>query len=462
MAGTDWRKKALALAELFPAEPFREMLAALRRDAPPPLAAACSGGADSLCALLLTWAHADAVTRERLVVLHFDHAARAESAADADFVRGVAEALGAECVVGRRRVSAGEKPAVEAALRAARLEFFAREMRARGAEVLVQGHQRDDVAETALMRLARGAGTDGLAAPRAFSRQADGRVFARPLLDFPKARILDALRACGIPWREDSTNAGTDFFRNRVRNVVLPALRKAAPFENIACSRRLAEEDADALDFFAEKFLREHRGERHFAVSPMAETPLFPAVVRRAMRKIFAAKKIPLRAKNLDALVAAVCAGTPLKFSAGTLSAAWDGERLTFTEEKGEGAGNGERKFLFEKEIVEVTPELFAKIRAGAFPPTETVFLAGTPEIFARARVPGEKFRPLGAPGEKSVARIFTDRKIPRAERSRLPVFADGTGIAWIPGLPPADRFRIVAPGGKALRLTYRRETLPL
>ena len=139
MAGTDWRKKALALAELFPAEPFREMLAALRRDAPPPLAAACSGGADSLCALLLTWANADVAERERLVVLHFDHAVRAESAADADFVRGVAAALGAECVVGRRVAAPGESES-EAALRADRLAFFAREMRVRGAEILVQGH----------------------------------------------------------------------------------------------------------------------------------------------------------------------------------------------------------------------------------------------------------------------------------------------------------------------------------
>ena len=465
MAGTDWRKKALALAELFPAEPFREALGALRKNAAAPLAAACSGGADSLCALLLTWANADAASRERLVVLHFDHAVRAESAADADFVRGVAASLGAECVVGRRVAAPGAGEG-EASLRADRLAFFAREMRARGAEILVQGHQRDDVAETALMRLARGAGTDGLAAPRAVSRQADGRVFARPLLDFPKERILAALRACGIPWREDSTNAGTDFFRNRVRNVVLPALRKAAPFENIARSRRLAEEDADALDFFAERFLRE-RWERgrpavfSGAASPATGTPLLPAVVRRALRRIFAAENLSPGAKNFDALVAAVCAGTPLKFSAGTRSADWDGERLRIRDACEEKGGR-DSDFVFGKEIVDATPELFGKIRVGAFPPTETVFLAGTPEIFVRAPVPGERYRPLGAPGEKSVARVFTDKKIPRAERSRLPVFADGTGIAWIPGLPPADRFRIVAPGGKALRLTFRRETLPL
>ena len=56
----------------------------------------------------------------------------------------------------------------------------------------------------------------------------------------------------------------------------------------------------------------------------------------------------------------------------------------------------------------------------------------------------------------------FTDKKIPRERRASLPVFDDGTGIAWIPGLPPAERFRIRAAGTKALRLTYRRKALPL
>ena len=73
-----------------------------------------------------------------------------------------------------------------------------------------------------------------------------------------------------------------------------------------------------------------------------------------------------------------------------------------------------------------------------------------------------DRYRPLGAPGEKPVRRIFTDKKIPRERRASLPVFDDGTGIAWIPGLPPAERFRIRAAGTKALRLTYRRKALPL
>lgn len=485
----NWREKAIALSEK--TKIFRTFRSEFEiRDSQSAIAVACSGGADSLAALLLTWANfPDA--RERICVLHYDHAVREESAADAEFVREVCENLGVEFVC-ERRVPAGNENLGENELRRLRLDFFAREMRSREIKILVQGHQRDDIAETLLMRLTRGAGTDGLAAPRKISRQADGRIFVRPLSDFPKEKILAALRDCEIPWREDATNAGTDYFRNRVRNRVLPELRAAAPFENIARSRKLAEEDADALDFFSEKIM----GEATFLSLPQetenarkqvpashsyklfsgsnrnVASPLrFPAIARRVLRKIFAREKIETDgAAVADALVEAICAGTPLKTQIGERTIIWDGKILEFRGRSDipvasskipfEDFNEATEKSLLLSEKVEITEALFEQIRAGAFPPTETVFLAGTPDIFVRELFPGEKFRPLGAPGEKSVLRIFTDKKIPAHLRKNLPVFADGTGIAWIPGLPPAERFRIRSAGTTALRLTYRGASL--
>lgn len=474
MHKSDWRKKATALAEISDFSSFE--ISGVGGGAQKPLAVACSGGADSLAALLLTWAKFPD-TRERLCVLHFDHAVRKESAADAEFVREICSALGVEFICERRVPAPDENRHSEASLRTARLEFFTREMHKRGIKILVQGHQRDDIAETLLMRLTRGAGTDGLAAPRKISPQPDGRVFVRPLLDIAKENIVSALRACEIPWCEDSTNAGTDYFRNRVRNRVLPELRAAAPFENIARSRKLAEEDADALDFFANEIyekIQASPAKRHavFCLTPdtrCLKLVSFPAIARRVLRKIFAQEKIETDgAAVADALVEAICAGTPLKKQIGDREIVWTGTELRLKEadtarpceNENSSAEFSALPYFFEK--VFVTEELFEKIRTGAFSPEETVFLAGTPEIFVRELLPGEKFRPLGAPGEKSVLRIFTDKKIPRERRKNIPVFADGTGIAWIPGLPPAERFRIRAAGTTALRLTYRREALPL
>lgn len=502
MHATDWQNNAIALfAKTKDSKFFRTFHSEFEiRDSQSAIAVACSGGADSLAALLLTWAKFPEA-RERLCVLHFDHAVRKESAADAEFVREVCAALGVGFICERRVPAPEENRHSEADLRAARLEFFAREMLKRGIKILVQGHQRDDIAETLLMRLTRGAGTDGLAAPRKISPQPDGRVFVRPLLDIPKENIVSALRDCEIPWCEDATNAGTDYFRNRVRNRVLPELRDAAPFENIARSRKLAEEDADALDFFANEIFKKSQAStaKHqaaFCLMPDArclKLVSFPAIARRVLRKIFAQEKIETDgAAVADALAEAICAGTPLKKQIGNREIVWTGTELRLGEAEsrrfilGEADSGRFREnenssvnfptlqnsasrenretprlpYFFEK--VFVTEELFAKIRAGAFSPDETVFLAGTPKIFVRELLPEEKFRPLGAPGEKSVLRIFTDKKIPRERRKNIPVFADGTGIAWIPGLPPAERFRIRAAGTTALRLTYRREALPL
>ena len=426
---------------------------------PGPTAIACSGGADSLAALLLIWASFPE-TRKEFCVLHYDHAVREASAGDAAFVQDVCRALEIEYVIERRE--GADTVHSEAELRNLRLKFFKREMDSRKIAILIQGHQRDDIAENMLMRLTRGAGTEGLAAPRKFSRQADGRIFIRPLLEIPKATILDALRRCGIPWREDATNAENDYFRNRIRNRVLPELREAAPFENIARSRKLLEEDADALDFFTEQVLKKIRYQasdseiREKSPEDCRLSHLPKAIVRRCLRKILSREKIAnAGATVIDALVESIVTETPQKMQLGTRKIVWDGEILKFVSLE-----KLPETMVFEQEKITVSESLFEQIRSGAFPPTETVFLAGHPEIVVRTLLPGEKFRPLGAPGEKPVRRIFTDKKIPENLRKKLPVFADGTGIAWIPGLPPAERFRILRAGGAALRLTYRNASL--
>jgi tRNA(Ile)-lysidine synthase len=101
-------------------------------------------------------------------------------------------------------------------------------MAARGAVVLWTGHQKDDIAETLLMRLARGAGPAGLAAPRPVSLRDDGRIFLRPLLTLGKSELAGALADAGLNWREDATNATRDHFRNRIRYEVLPRWQDAA------------------------------------------------------------------------------------------------------------------------------------------------------------------------------------------------------------------------------------------
>jgi tRNA(Ile)-lysidine synthase len=242
----DWLRCAAALAAAVPrARLHPAVLAWAERSAPRRAwAVAFSGGADSLALLLLVWAHWPR-RRARLVALHFNHRLRGrESGADERFCARVCAVLGVRFVRGnwrRARDGAGEAEA-----RDARLDFFRRHAR-----VVWLGHQQDDVAETMLMRLARGSGAAGLAAPRPVQTLPGGRVHLRPLLGLKKVEICAALREAGIAWREDGSNATAKFFRNRVRHQVVAAWSAAAERDALAgaaLSRELLEEDDEALE----------------------------------------------------------------------------------------------------------------------------------------------------------------------------------------------------------------------
>jgi tRNA(Ile)-lysidine synthase len=201
--------------------------------------------------LLLVWANWPR-KRDNLIVLHFDHRLRgAESRSDAVFCRKVCRALGMRFEMGawQRRPSTAVS---EAAARSVRMRFFSEAMGRAGAKGLFLGHQMDDVAETLLMRLARGSGSAGLSAPRPVQAMSDGTVRLRPLLSINKVELCRILKRAGISWCEDSSNAGPLYFRNRVRNKVIPAWIGAAPERDVlagaAIARELLQEDDDALE----------------------------------------------------------------------------------------------------------------------------------------------------------------------------------------------------------------------
>lgn len=312
---------ARRLAALIPREQLhpRVLAWAERRPGRERWAVALSGGADSVALLLLLRAH---FPRRRLVVLHFDHRLRgAQSAADARFCRQLARACGVGFVAGRwqRRPRAGRAIPGEAAARRARHDFFARAMARRRLRVLWLGHQQDDIAETMLMRLARGSGAGGLAAPRPVQAQSGGRVFVRPLLSLPKAQLQDALRKAGAAWCEDATNASADFFRNRIRRRVVPAwvaaARRDAP-AGAAWSRELLEEDDAALEACVDR-LRPIDAAARLDLARLAGEPR--AIVRRALHRwlLKVRPESDLSRHGFAQLLDRLEAGGPVRFSLG-------------------------------------------------------------------------------------------------------------------------------------------------
>ena len=205
--------------------------------------AAVSGGGDSV-ALLLLLHTANAIPRNALGVglsaVHVHHGLRGEEAnADLAFVEGLCLRLevplhvhhaGVAERVARSR-EAGAAETIEEAARELRYECFARLIAAGHADSVLTAHTLDDQAETVLMKLLRGAWTEGLSGihPLVLVDGARPGKIVRPLLGVRRVELEDYLRRRGQIWRTDSSNTDEAFTRNRVRHHLLPILREYNP-----------------------------------------------------------------------------------------------------------------------------------------------------------------------------------------------------------------------------------------
>jgi tRNA(Ile)-lysidine synthase len=201
------------------------------------LAAAVSGGADSL-ALLHGLRTLAGPRGWRLAVVTVDHGLRAGSAADAAFVVDHAKALGLDArleTLAPADLAQHRRAGQEGAARAARYEALWRAAGELGCGWLATGHTLDDQAETVLLQLLRGAGPDGLAGMPVRS----GRLL-RPLLGVRRAETRRCCAAIGVDWREDPTNAEPEPLRNRVRQRLLPLLEELRPGATGALARTAA------------------------------------------------------------------------------------------------------------------------------------------------------------------------------------------------------------------------------
>ena len=279
-----------------------------------PLCVAVSGGADSVALLhslvrLRAWLGAK--PPYGLAVAHFHHGIRgAEADGDAAFVADLCTSLGVPLRVGR-----GDVPA-EAARTGESTEMAARRLRhaflrdACGGAAIATGHTLDDQAELFFLRLKRGASARGLSGMRPLE-SASGSVPARirPLLRVRHGSLVAFLRAEGLAWREDATNAGDDADRNRIRHRVVPAVLDAfgpSFLATLARTMDLLRDDADLLDALAhaeraepKSHAESAKGESH---AEFAEFAGAPALLRRRIAATLYAAGVDPEAVTLDAI----------------------------------------------------------------------------------------------------------------------------------------------------------------
>lgn len=188
-----------------------------------------SGGRDSIA--LLHWLKECGY--QELVACHLNHQLRGSSSqADARFVAKFAGKYDVDLEMGSANVRAlamKGKISVEAAARAARYEFFAQTAKRGRCSRIFLGHHADDLVETFLINLFRGAGTTGLGVMREVSKRRVADVdltIVRPFLGVWRCEIDEYIRKHRLKFREDLSNKDLALLRNRVRLRIIPYLEE--------------------------------------------------------------------------------------------------------------------------------------------------------------------------------------------------------------------------------------------
>jgi tRNA(Ile)-lysidine synthase len=285
--------------------------------APPArLGVAVSGGSDSLALLhiLHDWASGTGTT---LHVVTVNHGLRPEAAAEAEMVRRIAADLGhGHTILNWHWDGTGNLPD---RARRARYALMADWAAAGDIPEIALGHTADDLAETLLMRLARGAGVDGLAAMNA--RRAQGPVtFLRPLLSLRRPGLRALLTRRGVTWADDPSNDDPHYDRTRARAALAALEPLGLTVESLATSARNLARARDTLSAAAAAQVAGMvRSEAGDLVFPADQFAALPAEIRRrallAAIRWVAGGDYPPRGAAMLRLMDAVAAGQGMALS---------------------------------------------------------------------------------------------------------------------------------------------------
>lgn len=402
--------------------------------------AMCSGGADSAALLA---GLAGAAGAERVVALHLNYGLRTDSGADEEACAALCERLGVELVV--ERPDATGEGNVQARARELRYESAERLRAQRGLAWIATGHTRTDLAETVVYRLATSPGRRAL-----LGLPARRGVVVRPLLDLGRDRVRELVAEAGLPFRDDATNDQPLYARNRIRNEVMPVLREIGPAAEATIAETRAElaEEAETLRRVADEALEATGAAAAGAMPAEALAELDPALRRFALRTLaerVAGAPVALgreRAAEIARLAAAPEGGT-VELGGGVEARIEHGlVRFATAPERSPEAATlsvpGSCRFG--------AWEVRAEIRPGPVRPSDSGEALLDPASLSETLVvrswrEGDRLRPVGLGGSKSLQDLFTDQKVPRSLRRALPVVTSDERIAWIAGVAVSEEF---------------------
>ena len=455
------------------------------------LLVAVSGGGDSL-ALLYALRHLQPDFDLQLYGAHLNHNLRGDASdADAAFVQDTFRRLDIPCEIHSADVAAYRRArglSLEDAARRLRYRFLADAAARRKAHAVAVAHTADDQAETLLMHIIRGSGLAGLRGMQPLERlaidNADLTLF-RPLLGVSRAQTYAYCAALGLRPRHDETNLSVEHARNRIRLDLMPLMERVNPAARDALLRLAsnATEDGAYIQEQADAAWREIAHQADSGVVALDARMLarrHPAIQSRILRRAVHAARSSADGIDIDRghilamrRMLAGPAGKTLSLPGGILFAAGYGEARVGRADAVHAALRlpaieGERPLALPGEtrvggwrIAAAVREDAAYARAvgqcgdAAVETLDLDRLGG--ELRIRARLPGDRFQPLGMAHSKKLQDFMVDERIPREMRDGIPLLVSDKGIACVVGWRIAHWARVRDDTRRWLRLRFSR-----
>jgi tRNA(Ile)-lysidine synthase len=430
---------------------------------------AVSGGLDSMV-LLHVLARLAPGHGWRLAVAHFNHQLRGRSSdTDQRLVERAAKKLGLPLIVGSADVRAhasAKGTSIEMAARELRHDFFAKTALSRKIRVIALAHHADDQVELFFLRLLRGAGIEGLAGMKwSNPSPANSRIaLARPLLGESKSSLQVWAVLEKIPFREDATNALLEIRRNRVRHELLPLLAEKyqpALVQVVLRQMEIFAADAEFVNQAAVKWLSSKR--------PPKFDSLPVALQRSCLQLQLAQKGVAANFDLIEKVRALENRPVTINRDKSVARDAAGRVRVQAAKEPGFSARQTRRRlagrageFIFDNLRISWEIGLLA---AGT---VRTPIKGVNSEHFDADKVgqaiglrhwqPGDRFQPIGMAAGVKLQDLFTNRKIPRAERRRLILATTAGGeLFWVEGLRLAERFKLDKNSVRGLKWCWER-----
>ncbi|MBO5090007.1 MAG: tRNA lysidine(34) synthetase TilS [Clostridia bacterium] len=396
---------------------------------------ALSGGADSVALL-----HVLLALRDELSITvnaaHLNHGIRgAEADRDEAFVKKLCSDLNVSLVCEKLNVPSVSKEkhiSLELAAREVRYDFLSRN--ADG--LIATAHTASDNAETLLFNLTRGSGIKGLCGiPPKRER------YIRPLILCSRADIEEYCRENGLSFVTDSTNLTDDYTRNKIRHNAVTVLKEVNPSFEDAVSRtaNALSEDNSALDYYASELLFKSLSEDGLLIEGLKAAPT--AVAKRVIMKYAEAlyTDLTLDYFHINALYEICIKGGKISLP-NKLYGVCENGFLTLND--------GESQDLPEFYVEIVKAENVNNLLSNDVIDCDKI----VGDLIIRTRREGDTIRLKNRGCTKTLNKLFTENKIPKALRDVIPVVSDDEGVVWVYGMGVSQKCAATA-GSKNVAL---------